>query len=277
MNDAIQRLAVLVGDGVDRLADQRIRREAQQRDRGIVRDLAVNGTHHQLIEHGQRVTHGAAAGTHGQTQHALLGLDMLVRADLLKIRPHDLLRHQTERVMVGTGADGADHLVGFGGGEDEHDVLRRLLHDFQKRVEALRRDHVGLVEDEDLVAVAGGSKSGAFAQFAGVVHAVVRCGVDFHHVDGTGSAGGKVAAAFAFAARMRGRAFGAVDTTRQNAGGTRFAAAARTGEQIGVRELVLVKRPHQRNRDLVLSYHAIERVGTIPSIQCQCHRKFLPP
>ena len=31
------------------------------------------------------------------------------------------------------------------------------------------------------------------------------------------------------------------------------------------------------NRDLILSDHAIERVGTIPSIQCQCHRKFLPP
>ena len=44
--------------------------------------------------------------------------------------------------MVGARADGADHLVWFGGGEDEHHMLRRLLHDFQQRVETLRRDHV---------------------------------------------------------------------------------------------------------------------------------------
>lgn len=87
--------------------------------------------------------------------------------------------------MVGARADGADHLVWFGGGEDEHHMLRRLLHDFQQRVEALRRDHVSFVENENLVAVAGGGESGTFAQFAGVVHTVVRSGVDFHHVDGT--------------------------------------------------------------------------------------------
>ena len=39
-----------------------------------------------------------------------------------------------------------------------------------------------------------------------------------------------------------------------------------------MRELVLVERTHQRNRDLVLTDHAVERVGTIPSIECQCHR-----
>ena len=277
LNDAIQRLAVLVGDGVDCLADKRVRRETKQRDRGIVRNLAVDGTDHQLVEHGQRVTYGSAAGTHGQAQHTRFGLDMLVGADLLKIRAHDLLWHQTERIVVGAGANGADHLVRFGGGEDEHDMLRRLLHDFQERVEALRRDHVGLVEDEDFIAIAGRGESGTFTQFTGIVHTVMGGGVDFHHVDGAGAAGGKVTAAGAFAARMRGRTFGAVDATGQNTRGTRFTAAARSGEQIGVRELVLVKRTHQRNRDLILSDHAIEHVGTIPSIQCQCHRKFLPP
>ena len=197
---------------------------------------------------------------------------MLVFADLLEVRAHNLLRHQTERIVVGARTDGADHLVWFGGGEDEHHMLRRLLHDFQQRVEALRRDHVGFVENENLVAVAGGGESGTFAQFAGIVHTVVRSGVDFHHVDGTGAACGEVLAAFAFAARVRGRAFRAVDATRENACGTGFAAAARTGKQVSVRKFVLIKRSHQRNRDLILPDHAVERVGTIPSIECQCHR-----
>ena len=174
--------------------------------------------------------------------------------------------------MVGARTNGADHLVWLGGGEDEHHMLRRLLHDFQQRVEALRRDHVGFVENENLVAVAGGGESGTFAQFAGIVHTVVRSGVDFHHVDGTGAACGEVLAAFAFAARVRGRAFRAVDATRENACGTGFAAAARTGKQVSVRKFVLIKRSHQRNRDLILPDHAVERVGTIPSIECQCHR-----
>ena len=69
--------------------------------------------------------------------------------------------------MVGARADGADDLLRLGGGEDEFHVRRRLLDEFEQGVEALRGDHVGLVEDEDLVAVAGGGEGGALAQVAG--------------------------------------------------------------------------------------------------------------
>ncbi len=272
LNHAVQRLAVLVGNRVDGLANQRIRREAQQRDGGIIWNLAVDRADHQLVKHGKRITHGTTAGPHGEAQHTRLRLDMLIGADALQIRTHDLLGHQAERIVVGTGANGADHLVRLGGGEDEHDVFRRLLDDFEQRVESLRCDHMGLVEDEDLVAVARRSESRAFPQLAGVIHAVVGCGVDFHHIDGTRTACGEVLAAGAFAARMGGGTLRAVHATGQNTRGTGFPTAARTGEQIRVRELVLVKRAHQRNGDLILPDHAVKCVGTIPSIQCQCHR-----
>ena len=277
LHHAVQRFAVLVDHGIDRLADQRLGRETEQCHGGIVGNHTIHGTDHELVEHGQRIAHGAAAGTHGQPQHTRLGLDMLVAADSLQIRPHDLLRHQTERIMVGARADGADHLVGFGGGEDEHDMFRWLLHDFEQCVEALRRDHVGLVEDEDLVAVAGRGETGAFAQFTGVIHAVVRGGVDFDHVDGTGTAGGQIATALAFAARMRGRPLLAVHASGQNTRGRRFAATARAGKKIGVRQLAFVKRAHERNGDLILPDHPVERIGAISSVQCQCHSKILPP
>ena len=52
-------------------------------------------------------------------------------------------------------------------------MLGRFLNDLEQRVEALLRDHVSLVEDENLVAVAGGGEPGAFAQFTGIVHTVV--------------------------------------------------------------------------------------------------------
>ena len=163
----------MIDDRIDGLTDQRFRSETKQSHGGIMGDDALDGTDHELVQHGQGVSHGTAAGTHREFQHAGLRLDALFLADRFQIGAHDLLRHQTERVMMGTRADGANHLVRFGGGEDEHHMLRRFLNDLEQRVEALLRDHVGLVEDENLVAVAGGGEPGAFAQFAGIVHTVV--------------------------------------------------------------------------------------------------------
>ena len=75
--------------------------------------------------------------------------------------------------MVGARADRADDALGFRRREDELDVLGRFLDEFEQRVEALVRDHVGLVDDEDLVAVTHGRESGALAQVARVVDAAV--------------------------------------------------------------------------------------------------------
>lgn len=54
-----------------------------------------------------------AAGVHGADAARLAWPDMLVFADLLEVRAHNLLRHQAERVMAGSASvDGADHLSG---------------------------------------------------------------------------------------------------------------------------------------------------------------------
>ena len=87
--------------------------------------------------------------------------------------------------MMGTRTDGADHLVGFGGREDEHHMIRRFLDNLQQRVETLLGDHVRLVKNENLIAIPSGGESGALSQFTGVVDAIVTGRVDFHHVDGT--------------------------------------------------------------------------------------------
>ncbi len=99
----------------------------------------------------------------------------------------------------------ADDLLGLGGREDELDVLGRLLDELQQRVEALRRHHVRLVEDEDLEAVARGCEDGTLAQVAGVVDAVVDCRVDLDDVERPAAAAGQLDAAGAHAARGVGR------------------------------------------------------------------------
>lgn len=90
--------------------------------------------------------------------------------------------------MVGPRPDRADDLLGFGRGEDELDVRRRLFDDLEQSVEALRGDHVRLIEDEHLVPIARGRIDGTFTQVTGIIDAVVAGRVDLDDVERTGSA-----------------------------------------------------------------------------------------
>ena len=228
LDDVIELRAIMVDDRVDRVADEHVRREPEERSGRVIGDVTVDGADHELVEHGQRVTHRTAAGAHREPQDARFGLDVLLLAYLLKIRPHRLGRNEPKRIMVGARADRADDLLRFRRREDEHDMLGWLLDDLEERVEALRRHHMRLVEDEDLVAVARGRESRAFTQLARVVDAVVACGVDLDDVDRPRPSRREVTAAVARTAWMRRRAFDAVHATREDACGTRLATAART-------------------------------------------------
>jgi hypothetical protein len=87
--------------------------------------------------------------------------------------------------VVGAGPDGSDNLVGFGGRKNELDVGRGFFHNFQQGVEACRGDHVGFVDNENLVAIPRGGEGGPFAQVAGVVYATVGGRVNLDHVQGS--------------------------------------------------------------------------------------------
>ena len=84
--------------------------------------------------------------------------------------------------MVSARTDGRNDLLGLGRRKDELDVRRRLFNELEQCVETLRGDHVGLIQDEDLVAVAGRGKDCALAQFAGVVDTIVAGGVNLNYV-----------------------------------------------------------------------------------------------
>ena len=59
------------------------------------------------------------------------------------------------------GTNGSNDAFRFGRREDELHVLGRLFHKLEQSVEALGADHVGFVDDEDLVAVTHRCKSGS--------------------------------------------------------------------------------------------------------------------
>ena len=84
---------------------------------------------------------------------------------------------------MGTGPDGTDDLLGLRGSKNELNMVRRFLHQFEERVETLIRDHVGLVNDEDLVAVTRRGEGGPLNEVASIIHSAVAGGVHLHHVE----------------------------------------------------------------------------------------------
>ena len=112
--------------------------------------------------------------------------------------------------MVSARADGRNNLFWLGGSKDEFDVGRWLFDDLEQGVEAGRGDHVGLIENEDFVAVASRGKSRTFAKVAGVVNTVVAGCVDFDDIHAAATVARKFDTARALAARGVGWAFGAV-------------------------------------------------------------------
>ena len=83
---------------------------------------------------------------------------------------------------MGARANGRDNLFGLGGRKNKFHVLWWFLNNLEQRIEALRGNHVGLVENEDFVAVAVGGKNCSLAKLTGVVNAVVAGGIDLDNV-----------------------------------------------------------------------------------------------
>jgi hypothetical protein len=147
-------------------------------------------------------------------------------------------------------ANSPDHFFGFGGRENELDVFRRFFHDFEQSIESLLSDHMGFIEDENLVPIARGGKPGSFAKFSGVIDSVVACGVDFDDIERPRTVSGQFHTAVALSARCVGRAFGTIKASRKDSSGRRFPATARSRKQIGVIGAILSECGAQRIRDL---------------------------
>ncbi len=256
-----------VGDRVDDRVQQCGRREPEQLDRALVGQLLSLGTADQLVEDAERVTHRSRAGPHDQGQHARLDGDAFGLAHRGEVVLEHARRHQAERVVVRPRPDGADDLLRLGGREDELHVRRRLFDHLQQGVEALRRDHVRLVDDVDLVARGRRREEGPVAQLAGVVDATVAGRVDLDDVDAARAAAREVAAALALTAGLRRRALLAVQAAREDARRGRLAAPTRAGEEVGVRDAVVRERLHERLGDVLLPDQVGEPLRAVAAVE----------
>ena len=147
-----QRGGVLGSQCVNGVVDQCDVGGAQQRQRPLVVNAVALRAGQQLVQDTQGVARRTTAGPDDQGEHHIVDLDVFGLQDAFDEPAHGARRQQSERVVVGARADGGQHLLRFGGGEHEDQVLRWLLDDFQQRIETGRGDHVRLVDDEDPIA-----------------------------------------------------------------------------------------------------------------------------
>ena len=156
-------------------------------------------------------------------------------------------------------------------------VLRRLLDDLEQRVEALAGDHVGLVDDVDLVARRRRREEGPLPQVACVVDTAVAGGVDLDDVQAAAALAGEVLTGLAVAARRRGRPLLAVQAAGQDAGAGGLAAAARPAEQVGVVDALVGQRLLERLGDVALADDVGERLGAVAAVERLGHGRTLFP
>ena len=256
---------------VDGGVEQLHAREAQQRGRTFVSDALVAGARDQLVEDRQRVAHRPAARARDEPQHSWGDGDTLLGGQLLEVCRELGRRDEPERVVVGAGADRADDLLGLGRREDELHVLRRLLDDLQQGVEALRRDHVGLVDDVDLEPALGRAVGRPLAQIARIVDAAVASRVDLDDVDRPTAAPRECDARVARAARRRGRTLLAVEAAREDPGAGRLATPPRAAEEVGVTDPAGAQCLHERLGHVLLPDDVGERLGPVAAIEGGAH------
>ncbi|CAM3641166.1 hypothetical protein NOMA109596_04870 [Nocardioides marinus] len=267
VHHAEDRRTVAGREGVHDLVEQGVGGVAEQAGRQRMGHALGAGTAEQLVEHREGVSGRATAGPDDQRDRGRLDRHALLLAQLGEVAREQSRRDEPEGVVVGAGADRPDHLVGLGGGEDEPQVRRGLLDQLEQGVEALRGDHVGLVDDVDLVAAAHRREERLLPQVPSVVDATVGGGVDLDDVDRPRAATGQVATRVTLPARVGDRALLAVERPRQDARRGGLAAAAGAGEQVGVVDPVVGQGRAQGRRHVVLPDDLVEGLGPVAAVQ----------
>ena len=251
--------------GVDEGADRRIIGEADRlADVGL--GQATVGIGEDLVEQRLGVAHATVGKAGDEGQRVVIGLGALGLDDPSQLADDRRLRQAAEVVALGAADDRGRHLVGIGRGQDEDDVVRRLLDELEQRVEGVRAQHVDLVDDVDPLAELRGRRQRAHDEVAGVLDGAMRRRIDLDDVErpplADGRAGRAGVARLAVGAEVR-----AVDRLGQDARGRGLAGSARPDEEVGVGQAVAAHRAAQGDDDRVLPDELREALGTEATVE----------
>ena len=208
-----------------------------------------------------------ARGRPGDQRDRLVGdLDRLAVGHAAQHRGDLRDRRAAEVEAVAAVHDRREDLVGLRGRQHEDRVRRRLLERLEERIPRLRREHVRLVEDVDLVAAADRRVRDALTQVADVVDGVVRGRVHLHDVERLADRDRDARLALA-ARRHRRPAVGAVQRSRQDLRHGGLPGPPRADEQVRMVDAVLLDRVGERADDVLLPDHVCERAGAMTAVQ----------
>ena len=245
------------GDKAHELGGLQIARQPQGvQDLLLVHPLSGPGA---LVQQGQGVPH-AAVGQPGQEGGSLpRQVDALLPGHIAQPLG-DLTREDAlEGELLAPGLDGGGDLVQLRGGQNEHQVLRGLLQDFQQGVEGGGGQHVHLVHDVHPLAHGGGGVHRLVPEGADLVHAVVGGGVQLQHVqDGAvlnAQTGGTLVAGVAVHRVL------AVHRPGQNLGAGGLAGAPGAGKEVGVGQPPGGHLALEGLGDVVLPHHVVKGAG----------------
>ena len=221
-----------------------------------------------LVEQAHRVAHRPRRLAREDLDGGRVGLDALLGASTCSSRRAMVcVGDQLEVVALAARQDRDRDLVDLGRREDELHVRRRLLERLQEGVPRRRREHVHLVDDVDLEAIARGAEAHALLEPAHLVDAVVAGAVDLLDVEVVPR--GDLAARRALVARRR-RGPGelavgadAVQALGEQARARRLADAANPREEERVRDPPARDGVRERPRDVVLSDQVLEGLRAV--------------
>ena len=219
-----------------------------------------------LVEHGEAVAHRALGRAGDQGQRLVLGGGAFVDDDALEVGRQQGHIDTPQIEALAAREHGNRHLADLGRRENELDVRRGLLERLQKGIERALREHVDLVDDENLVAGHHRLVARALDDLAHVVDAGVGRGVHLDHVgvaaldDLAAVAPGRVQ----IDRRARGAVGrGVVERASQDAGGRRLADAADAREHVGLGDSLGGERVAQRRHHGVLADQVVERLRPV--------------
>ena len=264
--DHAQRRRRVVGDQRVRKFKHEVPARGAQHVPGKLRRHRALGEGQAHVQQAQRVAHRALRRPGDLQQRLRFGAAADALQHHLKAADDGLHPDAVEVEALAAGQDRGRKLLGLGGGQDEHGVLRRLLQGLEQRVERAGGEHVHLVDDVDLVA---GQRRGILnlvAQLADVVHAGVGGRVDLQHVHAV--LAGQRLADFALAAGVAVYGMQAVDGPGEHLRRSGLARTARAAEQVGVGDAVGLHLTAQGAHHRILIADFRKRAGPPRAIQC---------
>ena len=211
INNAEERAAVLLKKCLDRFVKQNAIRDTELGNSVGIRDTFGSRARDDLAQNRHAVAHAALARACHERKCLGVRSHSFTFAHLCQVLLQQSNRHKAKRVVMSARPDGRQNLVRLGRGKDEPHMRRGFLDQLEQGVETRVGDHVGFVDDEDLVTRGHRGKHRALTQFAGVLDLAVRGGIELNDVDGTGTVGREVNTALTHTTGIRGGALLAVE------------------------------------------------------------------